>query len=75
MRTTGTGWIARAKNVRVTAYSDAGPVGSVEGVFETLTPNLSVLNLPLEAKNVVRVRVEVLSFHQRGGGLAEIELR
>lgn len=63
-----------SQKVRVTAYSEAGPVGSVEGEFEKFSQNRSILDLPLEATNVIRVRVEVLSWFKRGGGFAEIEL-
>jgi len=63
-----------SRKVRVTAYSEAGPVGSVEGEFQKFSQDRSVLDLPLEAQNVVRVRVEVLTFFKRGGGFAEIEL-
>ena len=63
-----------SKKVRVTAFSEAGPVGSVEGAFEEFKQDTSILDLRLEAQNVVRVRIEVLSFFKRGGGLAEIEL-
>ncbi len=61
--------------VRVTAFSETGPIGSVEGAFEKLTQDRALLDLPLEAQQVVRVRIELLSFFDRGGGLAEIELR
>ena len=68
-------WLDRAtRNVRVTAYSETGPVGSVEGWFEKFTQDRSILDLKLEASNVIRVRVEVLSHFKRGGGFAEIEL-
>ncbi len=63
------------KKVRITAYAEAGPVGSVEGAFAKLTQDHSLLDLPLEAKQVVRVRIEVLSYFATGGGFAEIELR
>lgn len=62
------------RKVRVTAYSETGPVGSVEGEYEKLTQDTSILDLRLEAEHVVRVRIEVLGFFARGGGFAEIEL-
>lgn len=69
-------WLDRGSHkVRVTAYSDAGEVGSVKGDFGKFTQDRSILDLPLEAQNVVRVRIEVLSYFNRGGGFAEIELR
>ncbi|HEY0466733.1 MAG TPA: hypothetical protein VGC79_21145 [Polyangiaceae bacterium] len=69
-------WLDRGSHkVRVTAYSEAGPVGTVEGAFPKFTQDRSILELPLEAENVVRVRIEVLSFFKRGGGFAEVELR
>ncbi|MEI9951940.1 MAG: hypothetical protein WDO74_23895 [Pseudomonadota bacterium] len=64
-----------SREVRVTAYSETGPLGSVEGAFEKLTQDRALLDLPLEAQQVVRVRIEVRSFFDRGGGFAEIELR
>jgi len=63
-----------SRKVRVTAYAETGPVGTVEGEFEKFSQERSVLDLRLEAQNVIRVRVEVLSHFKRGGGFAEIEL-
>ena len=62
------------REVRVTAYSEKGPVGSATGQFKELDPNQSILDLPLEANEVTRVRVEVLSYFDRGGGLADVEV-
>ncbi|HYQ00893.1 MAG TPA: hypothetical protein VER96_19625 [Polyangiaceae bacterium] len=68
-------WLDRATHkVRVTAYSETGPVGEIEGAFAKFSQDRSVLDLPLKASNVIRVRVEVLSHFKRGGGFAEIEL-
>jgi len=64
-----------SQKVRVTAYAETGPVGSIEGAFPSFSQDTSILDLPLEAKQVVRVRIEVLSFFKRGGGFAEVELR
>jgi hypothetical protein len=63
-----------AKAVRVTAFTAQGKAVSVEGSFARLTEERSVLDLPLEAKGVTRVRVEILTYFRVGGGLAEIEV-
>ena len=63
-----------ARAVRVTAFAAQDKVASVEGSFARLTEERSVLDLPLEARGVTRVRVEVLSYFQAGGGLAEVEV-
>jgi hypothetical protein len=64
-----------ARAVRATAFTEWGLATSVDGAFAGLEDGRSVLELPLAAERVTRVRVEVLSYFQRGGGLAEIELR
>jgi hypothetical protein len=64
-----------AQRVRVTAFSNAGAVASAEGSFRPVTPDRSALDLPLAAQGVTHVRVEILSFFGRGGGLAEVEIR
>jgi len=61
-------------NVRVTAFSEKNVVATASGGFKRLDPEQSILDLQLEAKEVTRVRVEVLSFFKRGAGLAEIEV-
>ena len=63
-----------AKAVRVTAFTAQNKAASVEGSFARLTQDRSVLDLPLEAGGVTRVRVEVLTYFQTGGGLAEVEV-
>jgi hypothetical protein len=64
-----------AQRVRVTAFGDWGPLGSVEGAFAALKAERSPLDLVLDAQKVTRLRVDVLSFFGRGGGLAEVEVR
>ena len=64
-----------ARAVRVTAFAGPNEAASVEGSFARLTQERSVLDLPLEAKGVTRVRVELLSYFKTGGGLAEVEVR
>jgi hypothetical protein len=64
-----------SQNVRVTAYSEQGALASAEGAFAKLTDERSALDLKLNASGVTRLRVEVLSFFSRGGGLAEVEVR
>ena len=64
-----------AQAVRVTAFAGPSKAASVAGSFARLTQDRSVLDLPLEAKGVTRVRVELLSYFKTGGGLAEVEVR
>lgn len=64
-----------ARAVRVTAFTAQNKAASVEGSFARLTQDRSVLDLSLEARGVTRLRVEVLTYFQVGGGLAEIEVR
>lgn len=63
-----------ARAVRVTAFSKQGPVASKEGAFEAFSEARSELVLPLEARGVTRIRVEVLTYFKSGGGLAEVEV-
>ncbi|HEY5373475.1 MAG TPA: hypothetical protein VIK01_07295 [Polyangiaceae bacterium] len=60
--------------VHVTAFSRRGPAVSVDGAFAAFSENRSLLELPLEAHDVTRIRVEVLSYFKLGGGLAEVEI-
>jgi hypothetical protein len=64
-----------SERVRVTAFSDEGPVGSVEGRFDSISPEPSALDLPLVAEHVTYLRIDVLSYFRNGGGLAEVEVR
>jgi hypothetical protein len=64
-----------AKQVKLTAFSEQGPVGSAEGRFERVTSERSELDIPLRAERVTYLRVEVLSYFGLGGGLAEVEVR
>jgi len=64
-----------ARQVRVTAFGERGKLASVEGEFPKLTQDRSVLDLRLEAAGATGIRIEVLSYFGRGGGLAEIEAR
>jgi hypothetical protein len=64
-----------AQAVRVTAFAGPSKAASVDGSFTRLTQDRSVLELPLEAKGVTRVRVELLSYFKAGGGLAEVDVR
>lgn len=63
-----------ARAVRVAAFTEQGPAASAEGAFPKFSEQRSVLDLPIEAHDVTRVRVEVLSHFRSGGGLAEIEV-
>ncbi|MET0795577.1 MAG: hypothetical protein ABW061_28925 [Polyangiaceae bacterium] len=63
-----------ARAVRVTAFSNSGPSVSAKGAFKHFSEERSVLELEIEAENVTRVRVQVLSHFASGGGLAEIEV-
>lgn len=63
-----------ARRVRVTAFSEVGSVASTAGAFERFSEERSVLDLPLAAQGVTRVRVEILSHFKSGGGLAEVEV-
>jgi len=60
--------------VHVTAFTERGPAASVDGAFAAFSETRSVLDLPLEAREVARIRVEILSYFKSGGGLAEIEI-
>ena len=60
---------------RVTAFGEGGSETTVEGSFDAIVRQRSVLDLDLRATQVTRVRVEVLSFFLTGGGLAEVEVR
>ncbi|MEO7036681.1 MAG: hypothetical protein ABI548_22225 [Polyangiaceae bacterium] len=62
------------RDVHVTAFSEKGPVASATGGFKQLDPDQSILDLPLEANDVTRVRIEVLSYFKRGAGLADVEV-
>jgi hypothetical protein len=64
-----------AERVRVTAFAGGKALGSAEGRFKGIVEKRSTLDLAIQASGVTRLRVEVLSWHKRGGGLAEIELR
>ena len=61
--------------VRVTAFTKNGPAASVDGEFAAFSEVRSLLDLPLEARNVTRIRVEILSHFRQGAGLAEIEVK
>lgn len=63
-----------ARAVRVTAFAGLDSVASAEGAFERISEERSVLDLPLEANGVTRVRVEILSYFEKGGGLADVEI-
>jgi len=63
-----------ARAVRVTAFAGLNSVASAEGAFERISEQRSVLDLPLKAERVTRVRVEILSYFEKGGGLADVEL-
>lgn len=63
-----------AQAVRVTAFTERGKAASVEGSFARLTQDRSTIELPLRAEGVIRVRVDVLTYFNRGGGLAQIEV-
>jgi hypothetical protein len=60
--------------VHVTAFSERGPAASADGAFAAFSETRSVLELPLEAHDITRVRIELLSYFKSGGGLAEIEI-
>jgi hypothetical protein len=64
-----------SERVRVTAYAGGESLGSAEGKFKGIVEKRSTLDLALNASGVTRLRVEVLSYFGRGGGLAEIEFR
>ena len=64
-----------AQQVRVTAFSAAGPVGTAEGRFGGISEKRSALDLPIDARDVTHLRVEVLSHFGAGGALAEVEVR
>jgi hypothetical protein len=64
-----------SERVRVTAFADEGAVATVEGRFPRLMPERSVLELPLDARHVTHLRVDVLSYFGSGGGLAEVEAK
>lgn len=63
-----------SERVRVTAFSDQGPVATAEGRFAAMSIERSALDLPLAADHVTHLRVEVLSYFRNGGGLAEVEV-
>jgi hypothetical protein len=60
--------------VRVTAFENDRVVATADGEFVKISTERSALNLPLEGKNITRVRAEVLSLLGRGGGFAEVEV-
>jgi hypothetical protein len=60
--------------VHVTAFNERGRAASVDGAFAAFSETRSTLDLPLEARDVTRIRVEILSYFKSGGGLAEIEI-
>ena len=62
------------EKVRVTAFSNDRAVATVDGAFAAPSGERSDLKLPLSAKDVTRVHVEVLSVFRRGGGFAEVEV-
>jgi hypothetical protein len=64
-----------AKEVRVTAFSDYQPLASATGTFAAAPGDRSTLQLPLEARGVTHLRVEVLSHFGRSGGLADVRVR
>jgi hypothetical protein len=64
-----------SKRVRVTAFDEFSTLGSVEGQYDRIVPKRSPLDLRLRVKGATRLRVEVLSSFDRGGGIAEVEVR
>jgi hypothetical protein len=64
-----------SERVRVTAYAGRAVVGTAERRFKGIVEQRSTQDFKLEASGVTHLRVEVLSFFGRGGGVAEIELR
>ena len=63
-----------SERVRVTAFSDQGPVASAEGRFDRISPEPEALDLPLVAEHVTHLRIDILSYFRTGGGLAEVEV-
>ncbi len=63
-----------SEHVRVTAFSDRGPLTTVEGRFDRIDIERSALDLPLDAHKVTYLSVEILSYFGVGGGLAEVEV-
>jgi hypothetical protein len=59
----------------VTACAGADAVATPEGELEPLSPDAPARDVPLDARGVTRVRVEVLSTYGVGGGLAEVTVR
>jgi len=60
--------------VRVTAFSGDKVVATADGEFAKVSGERAALDLPLEGKDITRVRAEVLSVLGRGGGFAEVEV-
>jgi hypothetical protein len=65
----------RATNeFKVDAFSGGAVVKTVEGRFEAYSPEVTARVIEIGAANVDRIRIEVKSWHQVGGGLSEIEV-
>lgn len=62
-----------ANAIRVHAFSGAERVAEVDVELPRIS-DWSRVEIPIEADDVDRIRVEVRSFHGAGGGLAEIEV-
>lgn len=66
--------ISLSGKVRVTAFENDRVLATAEGAFANVSTERSALDLPLDGKNVTRVRAEVLSVLGQGGGFAEVEV-
>jgi hypothetical protein len=62
------------ERVRVTMYCQHRAVASAEGTFVGIVVERSPLDFDLSADCVTYLRVEVLSYFKKGGGLAEVEV-
>lgn len=68
-------WLDRAaEQVRVTALSNGQIVNTVEGRFDGVTAERKPLDLPLDARGVTHLRIDILSHFAAGGGLGEVEI-
>lgn len=62
------------ERVRVTLYCQFKFVAAGEGTFPSIESGHPALDFDLSSDCVTRVRIDVLSYFKRGGGLAEVEV-
>jgi len=63
------------KSFRIRAFSRGRLVASAKGELPPIEANRGWLNVPLVARDVTELRIDVDSFYGLGGGLAEVDVQ